>query len=191
MALGTIPSARGGGRGPLARAVMLYGAEASPPMRRARIFLGFALALVVGLALSSMVARSQDADRLALPAGYEHSLRALMARIQRDYVEPIDRDRLLLGAYQGLLVEADPRASYWSAEMVEEFGPDADGYIDDLGMTIRYVSFGDVIVVEGTTVGGAAFQAGLLAGDVILKVRQVPDGEEIKTEDLRDLSHVL
>ena len=96
------------------------------------------------------------------------ALVAVRAEIAKHFVEPIDQDKLISGAIEGMLRELDPFSAYLSPEEFEAFRKHADGQFGGVGIELT-MQDGRMLVVtpiENTP----AYYAGVLAGDQILAV---------------------
>jgi carboxyl-terminal processing protease len=117
-----------------------------------------ALVLLIGALLG------QDRDSSTEPYRPLSVLSEVLARIQSDYVEDANFDRVTEGALHGLIESLDPYSSYLSAEEYRNYQRRDQGE-GSLGMVVSK-RFGFVTVVS-TVPNGPADRAGLQASDVI------------------------
>ncbi|MBW1841598.1 MAG: PDZ domain-containing protein, partial [Deltaproteobacteria bacterium] len=98
--------------------------------------------------------------------------------VEQNYVDPVDTKELIQNAIQGMVHGLDPHSSLLPPEAFEELQMDTQGKFTGIGVSITMRDgFVTVIApIEGTP----AFNAGIEAGDKIVKV----DGEP--TKDLRE-----
>jgi len=98
--------------------------------------------------------------------------------IENDYVDPVERSRLLTGAIKGMVAELDPHSSYMPKEEYANFLSDAEGRFGGVGIEVD--GRGDVLVVIAPIEGGPAARAGVKSGDKILLV----DGKDVRGASL-------
>ncbi|MFH0811244.1 MAG: S41 family peptidase [Pseudomonadota bacterium] len=91
--------------------------------------------------------------------------------IQKDYVDETKVNTLMEGAINGMLSTLDPHSSYMSPEVYKEMQVETEGRFGGLGieLTIRDETLTVVAPIEDTP----AFQAGIKAGDQIVKIEGV------------------
>jgi C-terminal processing protease CtpA/Prc len=59
-----------------------------------------------------------------------------VGRIKEDYVEPVDDDKLLAGALNGMLSSLDPHSAYLDADTYEKLKSETKGEFGGLGMEV-------------------------------------------------------
>ncbi|MDF8332924.1 S41 family peptidase [Novosphingobium cyanobacteriorum] len=92
-------------------------------------------------------------------------LMAVYERIKSNYVEPVDDDKLMKGAIDGMLATLDPHSSYLDARDFENLKTQTDGSYGGLGLSVT-LDDGAVKVIAPTK-GSPADKAGVKAGDYI------------------------
>jgi len=92
-------------------------------------------------------------------------LLAVYQRIKASYVEPVDDDKLIKGAIDGMLASLDPHSSYLDARDFENLRTQTDGAYGGLGLSVT-MDDGAVKVIAPTR-ESPADKAGLKAGDFI------------------------
>ena len=90
---------------------------------------------------------------------------AIYERIKSSYVEPVDDEKLLKGAIDGMLASLDPHSSYLDARDFENLRTQTDGAYGGLGLSVT-MDDGAVKVIAPTK-GSPADLAGVKAGDYI------------------------
>ncbi len=90
---------------------------------------------------------------------------AIYERVKANYVEPVDDDKLLKGAIDGMLATLDPHSSYLDARDFENLRTQTEGSYGGLGLSVT-LDDGAVKVIAPTK-GSPADQAGIKAGDYI------------------------
>ncbi len=112
-------------------------------------------------------------------------LEQLYNYIDENYYTDIDDDKLIEGAYSGLVKALDdPYSSYMSSDKYEEWNSDVSGEFGGIGVTFTENDDGEfeiVSVIDDTP----AYNAGLRAGDIIESV----DGKTY--DDMNDLVTVI
>ncbi|MFV0644942.1 MAG: S41 family peptidase [Sphingomonadaceae bacterium] len=99
-------------------------------------------------------------------AGPEFSrLFAVYQRIKSSYVEPVDDDKLIRGAINGMLGSLDPHSSYLDGSDLERLETMIDGNYSGLGLSVM-MDDGAVKIISPFR-GSPAEQSGLKAGDYI------------------------
>ena len=93
--------------------------------------------------------------------------------IDRSYVKPVDRKQLVFAALGGMLDSLDPYSNFVPNEDRGQFDKQTIGHYGGVGIQVDVLSPGDVRVVS-PMVGTPAYDAGILAGDRILKVDGAP-----------------
>ncbi|MEB2311129.1 MAG: S41 family peptidase [Sorangiineae bacterium] len=105
----------------------------------------------------------------------------VLALIENDYVEPVDRTRLLQGAVKGMVAELDPHSSYMTPEEYAVFRSDTEGSFAGIGVEVDFRDEG--VVVLAPIDGSPAARAGVKSGDRIVAVEGAPvrgkSGEEL------------
>lgn len=86
-------------------------------------------------------------------------------RIKSSYVEPVDDDKLLKGAIDGMLASLDPHSTYLDARDFNNLRTQTDGAYGGLGLSVT-MDDGAVKVIAPTK-GSPADLAGIKAGDYI------------------------
>ena len=90
--------------------------------------------------------------------------------IQKDYVEVPEVDQLVEGAINGMLITLDPHSSYMSPDVYKEMQVETQGKFGGLGIeiTVKDAILTVVAPIEDTP----AYQAGIKAGDQIVKIEE-------------------
>lgn len=106
----------------------------------------------------------------------------ILSILQENYVEEINTDEVIEGAINGLLLSLDPHSSYLPQQSFEELQNETQGSFTGIGIeiTIRDGKLTIVSPIEGTP----AFEAGLQANDIIIKI------EDQWTKDMSPLDAV-
>ncbi len=142
---------------------------------KARSILVLAVGTVLGLTVSvgGSLVREHTAPRAARPTDPSMALLTdVMHRIQREYVDSVDRERLVESAIRGMLEELDPHSKYLDPEQYEDIRITTTGTYTGVGLDVS-VEEGRVLVVAPLD-DAPAERAGIRAGDVVISVDDVP-----------------
>jgi len=94
--------------------------------------------------------------------------------VQKNYVEPVEQKTLIHGAINGMMKSLDPHSSFMTTEMYKELEVETRGSFGGIGIEITILK--DVLTVVSPIEDTPAFQAGIKAGDQIIKI----DGKSTK-----------
>lgn len=109
----------------------------------------------------------------------------VLETIQSKYVDKPDPDKLIDGAIKGMVASLDPHSSYMGPEEFKELRIETSGKFSGIGIEITIRD--DFLTVVSPIEGTPAYQAGLKAGDRIIKV----DGKLTKQMTLMDAVKVI
>ncbi len=98
----------------------------------------------------------------------------VMEIVQREYVEEVKPEDLIIGAIQGMLQSLDPHSSYLTPDMFKELQVETKGSFGGLGIEIGIRD--GILTVISPIEDTPAWRAGIKAGDKIIKI----DGEPTK-----------
>ncbi|MES0372093.1 MAG: S41 family peptidase [Mariprofundaceae bacterium] len=92
----------------------------------------------------------------------------VMDAVRRSYVEEVTDEELIDGALSGMLKNLDPHSTYLDKEMFKQMQVDTRGEFGGLGIEIVAAEGGIRVIapIEDTP----AYRAGILAGDLIIKI---------------------
>ena len=107
-----------------------------------------------------------------LPLEELRAFAEIFERIRTSYVETVDDKTLLENAIHGMLSGLDPHSSYLGAEDFEELRNNTSGKFGGLGIEVG-IEDGFIKVVSPID-DTPAQKAGILAGDVIIKIDSTP-----------------
>lgn len=95
-----------------------------------------------------------------------------LEEIDRNYVTPVDRRRLVEAAIRGMVRELDANSKYVPPEQVRDFRSDIESEFGGIGVQIGLQN--NQLVVTAPLLGTPAHRAGVLAGDILLEINGQP-----------------
>jgi len=132
---------------------------------------------VLFLVIATGFTRESSADSEAVYKGLK-TFADVIEMIEKNYVDPVDTEKLVQKAIQGMVSSLDPHSLLLPPEEFEDLQIDTKGKFTGIGISIS-IRDGFVTVVSPIE-GTPAFRAGIKSGDRIIKV----DGKAVK--DLRE-----
>ncbi|HYA12850.1 MAG TPA: S41 family peptidase [Syntrophales bacterium] len=105
--------------------------------------------------------------------------------IEKNYVEPVDKEKLIQAALNGMLQSLDPHSGFLTADMYKELEVETKGSFVGIGLEITILD--SIITVVSPIEGSPAYKSGIKAGDQIIKI------EDSSTKDMTvvDVAHKL
>ena len=107
-------------------------------------------------------------------------LAEVLEHVRREYVENISDQELIEAAIRGLIADLDPHSAFLDAEQFDEIRISTTGEYSGVGIEVALEN--GVVKVITPIEDTPAFRAGVLAGDRILAVDDVP----VNSESLND-----
>lgn len=92
----------------------------------------------------------------------------VLAIVQKNYVEPVSTKELINGAITGMLGSLDPHSAYLTPDLYRDLEVETRGSFGGLGIEITIKN--DVLTVVSPIEGTPAYNAGIRAGDQIIKI---------------------
>ncbi len=92
--------------------------------------------------------------------------------LENQYVDPVERNKVLDGAIKGMVAELDPHSAYMNPEEYAAFNEDTEGTFGGIGVEVDFKD--DYAVVIAPIVGSPAARAGIKSGDKIVAVDNKP-----------------
>lgn len=96
------------------------------------------------------------------------TLNQIISIVNENYVEPVDWDEVLDGAFHGMLEKLDPHSSYIPKKQLEVISEQFHGKFEGIG--IEFDILGGYITVISPIVGSPSDRAGLQPGDQIIEI---------------------
>jgi carboxyl-terminal processing protease len=135
--------------------------------------------MVFVLAVSALVGGTFGRGALAIDdkdkvLAHNKAFTAALSKIESEYVEELESDRLVYGAVRGMLGTLDPHSSFFDPREYAQMRERQEGRYYGLGITIQSIN-GD-ITAWSVFEGSPAFRKGIRRGDVIARI----EGEDAK-----------
>ena len=127
-----------------------------------------AVSVVVGILIGTFYANHYSGNRLSIINSGSNKLNNLLRLVDDQYVDTVNVNDLVEKAMPQILAELDPHSVYISAKDMEVMNDDLKGSFSGVGIefTIRQ----DTLHVQNVIKNGPAERAGVIAGDMIVKV---------------------
>src|SRR5689334_3781196 len=91
-----------------------------------------------------------------------------MSQVRRNYVDPVDGERLLAGSLRGMLRTLDPHSTYLDRSDYGNLEDNTQGEFQGIGIVVDVR--GHYPTVISPIEGGPSWHAGLRAGDRIVRI---------------------
>lgn len=114
------------------------------------------------------------------PYDLMRQLGRVLVLVENEYVEPVDRERLLRGALRGMVAELDPHSSYLPPRSFSTFRSDTEGEFGGIGVEVDFRN--DQVTVIAPIEGSPADKAGIRPGDKIVAIDGTPVRGKSATE---------
>ncbi len=137
---------------------------------------GFSGAVATNVHAGRQSARAPDSVLHEIPARDARLFAAVFERIKRDYVDPESDDKLIRNAIKGMVSGLDPHSAYLDSQQFEDVRLSTMGSYPGVG--IEVAADGDAVKILHCIVGSPAAQAGMKAGDLILRIDGVAVGSD-------------
>ena len=132
-----------------------------------------AIGLVTGvLATLQLSATAQNATVGPLPLEKLRLMADIFGQIKREYVEPVDDDKLLTEAIKGMVASLDPHSAYLDKKDFQELQEGTQGRFAGLGIEISQEE--GLVKVINPIEDTPAFRAGVQPGDLITRIDDKP-----------------
>jgi carboxyl-terminal processing protease len=136
-------------------------------MRKYQSLTAATLAILLSALAGGVFGRSALATEDRLPEHYR-AFTAALTVIQTHYAEPVESDRLVYGAINGMLQTLDPHSSFMDPKSYARMREQQEGRYYGLGLSI--VSIDGDITISRVFEGSPAYQQGVRRGDVIAQI---------------------
>lgn len=107
--------------------------------------------------------------------------------IRHDFVRPVNDEALFKHAISGMLEKLDSHAEYLSPENYENLRSFTDGEIGQVGLSVAFDdTIGEWVIIEVASKSSAK-EAGLKAGDRLLRIKRVELTRDMQPQDIEQL----
>ena len=135
--------------------------------RRGLFTVAALLVAFLGGAVSNSLSHAGPAT-VPTPYAPLNQLSQVLVLMENQYVDPVERRRILDGAIKGMVAELDPHSQYMTPEEFTRFNEDTGGEFGGIGVQVDFKD--DVLVVVAPIEGSPAARAGVRSGDKLLAV---------------------
>ena len=124
---------------------------------------------------------SDDGSATISTEEFQEKMEEIIKTIQRYYYQPVDRDTLYEGAYDGIVASInDTYARYYNSKELEQMMNNNSGEYVGVGCTVFQAEETNEIIVASVFEDSPAQKGGLLPGDVLVAV----DGRDLTEMDI-------
>ena len=127
-----------------------------------------AICVVVGILIGTFYANHFSGNRLSIINSGSNKLNNLLRLVDDQYVDTVNVNDLVEKAMPQILSELDPHSVYISAKDMQIANDDLKGSFSGVG--IEFIIRQDTLHVQNVIKNGPAERAGVIAGDMIVKV---------------------
>ena len=121
-----------------------------------------------GFVARGMVGTAEAKPQSDSPYAAMTQLGRVLALVENEYVDPVDRGKLVDGAIEGMVGSLDPHSSYLPPREYKQLQEDTEGRFAGIGVEVELKD--EFIVILSTIEGSPAERAGLKSGDRIIAV---------------------
>jgi carboxyl-terminal processing protease len=140
------------------------------------------LAFAGGAAVSPIALAAAASES---PYDLVRQLARVLVLVENEYVDPIDRTRLLEGAIKGMVAELDPHSAFLPPADYGIFEADTRGEFGGIGVEVDFRN--ETVVVIAPIEGSPAEHAGIRPGDRIVAI----DGSPVRGKPTQDLIRAM
>lgn len=130
------------------------------------------IGVIAGVLLSAGVTALAERGSTPLPLDELRQLSNVFAAIKNNYVEPVDDKTLISNAISGMVSNLDPHSAYLDADAFRDMQTATQGEFGGLGIEVG--SEDGFVKVISPIEDTPAARAGILAGDLIVKIDDTP-----------------
>ncbi len=153
--------------------------------RRKSFWAVVVLLLGVTVLLGDNVAESQARKSEELVYKQLQLFSDVLSIIRKNYVEPVEPQKLITGALKGMLSSLDPYSQFLEPSLYQELTIETEGKFGGVGMTITLKDA--MITVVSPLEDTPAFRAGIKPNDKIIRI----DGKLTRGMDTNDAAKLL
>ncbi|KAA6303785.1 MAG: Carboxy-terminal processing protease CtpB [Candidatus Ordinivivax streblomastigis] len=137
------------------------------------------ISLITGIIVGDLISVKSFGRKLFLTPN--NKVNVILDIINEDYVDPVNMREITEGAIANIIDELDPHSLYISGSELQDVNEDMDGHFGGIG--VNYFLYKDTVVIVNVQHGGPSSQAGLMPGDRIVHVNDLPFAGSSITND--------
>lgn len=137
-----------------------------------------AFSMSIGLLMGNLLTPNKEVELTAEGQARQQKMEDVMRIIDREYVDDVDSKDLFERTIEDMLHKLDPHSAYMTAEEVKALNEGIQGKFGGVG--VRFFVIRDTVCITNVLPNSPSMQAGLKAGDKILKV----DGKQIASKNI-------
>jgi carboxyl-terminal processing protease len=126
--------------------------------------------LLIGLSLVSLLCYQEGGGQRSRYGRMFRTFSHVMQEIEENYVEPVDERKLFEGALSGMTRQLDEYSSYINPTDFRELQEDLGKSFGGIGIQVTLDEETRQLTVMSPVVGTPAYEAGIVAGDKIVKI---------------------
>jgi carboxyl-terminal processing protease len=123
-------------------------------------------AAYAGGAITSHAARAKSGS--SSPYAPLSQMARVLVFMENQYVDPVQRERILDGAIKGMVAELDPHSAYMTPKEFALFNQDTEGSFGGIGVEVDFKD--ESVIVIAPIPDSPAHRAGIRSGDYIVAV---------------------
>ncbi len=124
------------------------------------------LVLAAGIFIGKSLNNYHSTDRYIFQDPNKFDL--IIRKLDKEYVDTIDKDKVIEEAVAAFLSNFDPHTTYIAAKDLEKMNEPLQGNFDGIGVQFNILN--DTVLIINTISGGPAEKEGVIAGDKIVTV---------------------
>jgi len=131
--------------------------------------IAFALVLITGVFIGTRFNHSFGGKNVGRSSNAQYNkLTDLLHYIENEYVDTVDRKKLVENTIEEMLGSLDPHSAYIPAEELQAANEPLEGNFDGIGVEFHLLN--DTILVVSPISGGPSEKVGIKAGDKIVEI---------------------
>jgi carboxyl-terminal processing protease len=138
------------------------------------------LFLAGGILIGRKLNRSTPTEKNSVSSS---KIQDIISKIDQEYVDPIEKEKLMEETIDDMLHKLDPHSNYIPAKDLKAMNEQMSGKFGGVG--IRFAIIRDTLCVTNVIANSPAFRSGLKSGDRIIAINgKAIAGNKVKTEEI-------